>query len=151
MKKRLNRYNISKNDFEIALEYLKELNQVKSNSYAFEALWMMGIISYYRPFTCNEKKRNSRAGSKIDLPILTSEELKLHGILGSIRNKIIAHSEIKTNPTSTNSLTGIIWRRRANIWDILQEYKISKDNVIALAQKMLRYSHNESATLAKIA
>jgi hypothetical protein len=40
---KINRISISKNDFEVAIAYLRELDKVSQSSYAYEALWMMGI------------------------------------------------------------------------------------------------------------
>lgn len=145
--KLLNRTNISKNDFEMCINFLNETANVNKGSYSYEALWMMAIVSYCRPFSHNEKSDNSQAAAKIDTPQITTKERKLHGTLIKCRNKIVAHSEVKFNPTSTDSDTGIIWRKRASIWSFLQGFNLSKTLVIALANKMLNYCHNKSADL----
>ena len=84
------------------------------------------------------------------MPEMSVIEKELHNKLKFCRTKIIAHSEIKTNPTSTNYITGIISRRRPDIWSMLQEHNLSKGDVIALATKMLVYCHNKSAELINI-
>jgi hypothetical protein len=145
--KLLSRVNISKNDFEMCVNFLNETANVNIGSYSYEALWMMAIVAYCRPFSHNEKSGNNKAAAKIDAPQMTTKERELHATLIKCRNKIVAHSEIKFNPTSTDSDTGIIWRKRASIWSFLQGFNLSKNLVIALANKMLNYCHNESADL----
>ena len=69
--RKINRTNISKNDFEVAIGYLSELDSVAEGSLAYEALWMMSIISYCRPFTDNELDGKSKAASKVEMPRMT--------------------------------------------------------------------------------
>jgi len=147
--KQHNRLNISKYDFEMCINYLSETANVGEGSYAYEALWMMAIIAYARPFSYNEKDKDSKAAAKINPPQMNPEEENLHNKLIDCRNKIIAHSEIKYNPTSTNMDTGIIFRKRACIWSTLQRFDhfLHKNTIIALAKKMLGHCHHTSADL----
>lgn len=62
-----NRYSIAVVDFEKASECLAEARKRLPNDLVFEALLFMAIITYYRPFSPNEKsKRNLKAKSRLN-------------------------------------------------------------------------------------
>ncbi|MBV5271191.1 MAG: hypothetical protein JZU55_16415, partial [Afipia sp.] len=69
---------------------------------AHEALVFTAIVSYYRPFSPNEKNKNAQATSQLkldDFSPLSHEELGLHEKCKELRNQALAHSEYKHNPT----------------------------------------------------
>lgn len=108
---KFNRLSISLKDFEKARDFLVEAKKHPYGSLVHEALVFSAIICYYRPFTCNEKDANSAAAAKLklsDFSSLLPNELAIHETCKVLRNKALAHAEIKYYPTKLNRETGII-------------------------------------------
>lgn len=109
--RKFHRYSISLQDFRKASEFLVEAKKHPYGSLIHEALLFSAIICYYRPFSPNEKEKDARASSRLDLtdfPTLTTDEAQVHELCKELRNKALAHSEFKYHPTSLNPETGVI-------------------------------------------
>jgi hypothetical protein len=111
----LARYSISVHDFEKALKFISAAKKHGKSSVEYEALMMAAIVSYYRPFSSNE--RSSKEGTKPlkaksslsidDFGPLTDFQKELHERFKTLRNKLLAHSEFAYNPTSFDPETKI--------------------------------------------
>jgi len=111
--KKFNRIAISLTDFERAKDFLKESQNHSCGSIAYEALVFTAIVCYFRPFSQNEKDRNSRAAVKLDLSDfqpLTDTEKSVHDQCMDLRNKALAHAEIKYHTTDFDTVTGAVSR-----------------------------------------
>jgi len=98
----LNRYSIAVQDFEQVVEFLEESENHKINTKIYQALLTCAIIYYYRPFSQNERDKNSQAISQIsieDFKDLTKEDIQLHKHCKRVRNKALAHAEWVNYPT----------------------------------------------------
>lgn len=105
----LNRYSISVRDFEKAKEFICAAKEHPPSSVEYEALLFAAIVSYYRPFSPNERGNSSKAESCLRLEefdSLTREQKELHEKCKILRNKALAHSEFNHNPTKFNPETG---------------------------------------------
>lgn len=117
--KGLNRLTISRHDFEKCLEYLGKLKSQEYGSIIYEALLLTAIVFYARPFSCNEKCKNSKTESRVDLAIidqLNEEDQQLHGRLLDLRNKAIAHAEWTFYPTGVTE-SKIIQSMPFSVWN----------------------------------
>lgn len=106
-----NRFSISSFDFERALEFANGARDHPANSLTYDALLFAAIVSYYRPFTPNERNPGASATKKVlleDFPALTSSERALHDKCKALRNEALAHSAWNRNPTRFNHDTGIV-------------------------------------------
>lgn len=108
---KFNRFSIALQDFKKAQGFLEEARGHQYGSLIHEALVFSAIVCYYRPFTKNEMDPNSKAASRLDLsdfdPLSDSEQL-IHEACKELRNKALAHAEIKHHPTSLDRETGVI-------------------------------------------
>lgn len=139
------RLSISKNDFENAVIFAKEAQQHSMSTRAHEALVFAAIVSYCRPFSQNEKKKNnSPASDRLsleDFRPLSETETKLHTQCEDLRNQALAHSEYKRNPTRLNTETGIISSSPFSLLAHAPEI----DDLIALAKKLADECHHKCA------
>ncbi len=106
-----NRFSISSFDFEKALEFANEAKNRPANGIIYEALLFAAIVSYYRPFSPNERDTAAKATKKLSLdefPALTNSERALHDRCKALRNEALAHSEWNRNPTRFNRDTGVV-------------------------------------------
>jgi hypothetical protein len=106
-----NRYSIASFDLEKALEFATEAKQHPANSFIYEALLFAAIVSYYRPFSPNEKVNNASASSLLkveDLEALSKSEQEIHKKCKNLRNRDLAHSEFALNPTQLHPDTGVV-------------------------------------------
>lgn len=142
--KEFNRFSIAVHDFEKAIEFLNESTNHDESSLAHEALLISAVLLYWRPFSPNEKDPSARATARIKIESfkgLTEEELGLHELCGTLRNKALAHAEWLYNPTRVAPETGIITSRRHNIisepinWEALRR----------LAEKLREQCHHSRA------
>lgn len=102
----LNRYSIALRDFEKAKEYICAAKKQLPSSLEYEALLFAAIVSYYRPFSPNEKSQSAKATSQLhikDFGFLNNSQSILHQKYRELRNKALAHSEFELNPTKFNS------------------------------------------------
>src|SRR6266403_3313015 len=102
--KKFNRLTISFIDWSQAQDYAREAQSTDEGTYAYEALIQMAVICYWRPFSGNERRKSAKADRNLTLddlcPVkLTQREHRLHKACERIRNKAIAHSEYRYNPT----------------------------------------------------
>lgn len=140
-KEELNRFTISVHDFEEAKKFLAEARQQKFGSVSCVALLIVAIIYFARPFSSNEKDKNSNAISKIEIDWFTdisSEEKELFDDLIRIRNKCLAHAEFQYYPASIDDETGVIRSRRFSIL----EHPIDLNVFQILLDKLINQSHN---------
>jgi hypothetical protein len=108
---KFNRFSISEKDFGKAEDFLAEAKKHQYGCIVHEALVFSAIICYFRPFTENEKNSNSAAAKRLDLSDfrpLSQNELEIHENCKELRNKALAHAEIKYHPTKLDSETGVI-------------------------------------------
>lgn len=85
-------------DFKQCLKFLKELKYHNHGSAAYEAMLIAAIISYAKPFSNNERDKDTTDDPTIDineLTALTDTEQELHYKFLTLRNKAITHSESK--------------------------------------------------------
>jgi hypothetical protein len=140
------RYTISLADFEKASDCVTEARKRVPNDLLFEALLFMAIISYYRPFSQNDKsKHNLKAKSKLtleDLIVPSARENEIHSECGTLRNKALAHSEFAYNPTSRNSSTGVISSKPFSL--LTQQFDL--DGLTNLINKLKEACHSKRAT-----
>lgn len=124
-----NRLSIAVRDFEQAIAFAEEAQRHSSATLAYEALVFTAILSYYRPFSPNEKDKNAPAISQLkleDFSPLSRGELELHEKCKELRNQALAHSEYKHNPTRLDTSVSVIASRPFSL--------LSKvPNIVALA------------------
>ncbi|MBP0713513.1 hypothetical protein ABXK61_09330 [Burkholderia sola] len=107
---KFNRLSIAVRDFEKCIEFAEEAKGHSQSSLAYEAIVFAAIVCYYRPFSPNERGP-AEATSKLELgdfANLTAPETELHEKCKRLRNKAIAHSEYKYNPTRLDTSSGVI-------------------------------------------
>ena len=139
----LHRYTISLYDFKKAVECLTEARKYAQNDLAFEALLFMAIVSYCRPFSPNEREPDAKATKRLyvqNLALMDFEQ-EIHEKCMTLRNKALAHSEWKYNPTSVNHETGLMSGRRFSLYS----ENIDLDGLVALIQKWIEQCHNMRA------
>jgi|GEM_PF-989750 len=98
----LNRYSIAVRDFEDAQRFLCAARNHGIDSIEYEALLFAAIISYWRPFSLNEKSKSAAASVRLDIQnfgTLSENQKELHRNCENLRNKALAHSEYEYNPT----------------------------------------------------
>ncbi|MGH6842014.1 MAG: hypothetical protein ACREDV_07985 [Methylocella sp.] len=142
-----NRYTISLSDFEKASECVNEARKRLPNDLVFEALLFMAIITYYRPFSPNEKPPNNpRAKSRLNLEDLidhpSDREKEIHEECETLRNKALAHSEFAYNPTRLNPSTGVISSKPFSL--LTQQFDL--DGLGQLLNKLEDACHSKRAT-----
>ncbi len=138
-----NRFSIAVFDFEKSITYGEEAMKHLPSELAYEALLLASIVSYYRPFSQNEKNKNSSAISQMkleDFLPLTTKEAELHEHCKNLRNKALAHSEYELNPTRLSS-TGVIISR---LFSLLLHAPAITD-LVALARKLADECHHKRA------
>ena len=142
------RLSIAVFDFEKSITYAKEAERHSpSRPTAYEALIFAAIVCYYRPFSPNEKDKNSPAASQVsleDFSPLTSDEAILHERCRELRNKALAHSEYQFNPTRFHQ-SGVI----ASKPFALLSHAPAIPALVALSQKLADECHNERAAYAR--
>lgn len=136
-----NRLSISVRDFEQAVEFAERAAATPRDDLAHRALLLSAIISYYRPFSPNERIPTTKATASLniaDFGSLTSDEVKLHERLKTLRNKVLAHSEYDMNPTSLDEHSGVVSSRP---YDLLAE-SIDPQSLVALVKKLANTCHH---------
>jgi hypothetical protein len=112
--KEIHRYSIALRDFENAKRYICAMRKHLPSSTEYEALLFATIVSYYRPFSRNEKAQSAEATSQLcnkEFNFLTESQIALHELCKELRNQALAHSEFKHNPTKYNPKTGVFSSR----------------------------------------
>lgn len=141
---KFNRFSISLQDFEKAKAFIGEAANHQYGGLIHEALVFSAIICYFRPFTNNEKDPNSAAAAKLDLsdfhPI-SPEELSIHEVCKDLRNKALAHAEIKHHPTRFDLETGVI---SSAIFSLVGKAP-DLEAFVELIEKYIRQCHNKRA------
>jgi hypothetical protein len=142
---KFNRLSISFHDWDKAHTYLQEARKIGPGSWAYDALIEMAIICYWRPFSPNERIKHPKATRNLTLDDLrpsklTRKELQLHQICGKFRNKAIAHSEYRFNPTRLNVNTGVIESRRFSITR-LPDSATFPERLEKLCEKLIELVH----------
>jgi hypothetical protein len=141
----VHRYTISIHDWTQAERYAGEALKFPINEAAYEALIQMAIISYWRPFSPNEKDKASPAASRLDIQEfqpLAPEEIELHEQLGKLRNKAVAHSEVAFNPTQISD--AVITSFQFSVHQIPQ-LEVLPNRLIALTRKFVERAHHVRA------
>lgn len=141
---KFNRFSIALKDFEKAEAFLAEAKNHQYGSLIHEALVFSAIICYFRPFTHNEKDPNSAAAPKLglsDFPPLSPDELCIHEICKELRNKALAHAEIKYHPTRLNRETGVI---SSAIFSLVGKVP-DLEGLSELIRKFIMQCHNKRA------
>ena len=138
-----NRFSIAVFDFEKSIAYAEEASRHSPGDLAHEALLLSAIICYCRPFSPNEKNKNSPAASLLKLEEfspLTAAEAELHKRCKELRNKALAHSEYKFNPTRLHP-SGVIISRPFSLLSHAPEISA----LVALARKLADECHHKRA------
>ena len=107
------------------------------NETAKEALLLMAIVYYARPFSGNERNPGATAASRVDptvLGVLTAEELKLHARLMELRHKAVAHAESETYHAIGLEPNGILASAVFSPWNYINDAELPAIN--ALAEKL---------------
>lgn len=123
----LNRYSIAVRDFESAKKYLCATKNHPCSSLEYEALLFAAIVSYYRPFSPNEKSKSPKAKSQLrieDFGSLDDSRKELHEKCKELRNKALAHSEFIFNPTKFNSETGVFSSRPFSLSNVALDLEV---------------------------
>lgn len=139
-----NRLSIAVHDFEQAVAYTEEARHHAPASLAYEALVFAAIVSYFRPFSPNEKDKNAPASSLLkleDFSPLTSEQSILHERCRDLRNQALAHSAYKYNPTRLDTSLNVI----ASSPFSLLAHAPNLEALSVLAQKLAFECHHKRA------
>ena len=139
-----NRLSIALRDFEQAIAFAEEAQRHSSATLAHEALIFAAIVSYYRPFSPNEKEKNALATSQLrleDFSPLSGSESTLHAKCKELRNQALAHSEYKRNPTRLDTSVGVIASRTFS----LLSHAPNLEALAALARKLADECHHKRA------
>ena len=140
----MHRFSISVYDFEEARRFLTEAQHHNIESASYEALLITAIIYFARPFSCNEKIKNSKVISKIEIDWFSNislEERAMYDDLLKLRNKCLAHAEFHYYPTSVDEKTGVIRSRRFRILD----HHLDVAAFRSLLDKFIDQAHNKRA------
>lgn len=132
--KELHRYTISLHDFEKAKKYVSAAEKHDLSSIEYGSLLSMSIISYFRPFTTNEKSKSAGAKSRLsidDFGNLSRCQKQIHEKCKELRNKVFAHSEFSWNPTKISKKTNVIHSRTFSI--------LNEDFDIDLFKRLLEF------------
>jgi hypothetical protein len=138
-----NRFSIAVFDFEKSIAYAEEAARHSPGALAHEALLFSAIVCYYRPFSPNEKNKNSPAASQLKLEEfspLTATESALHERCKELRNKALAHSEYEFNPTRLRP-SGVIASRPFSLLCHAPEIPA----LVTLTRKLVDECHNKRA------
>lgn len=141
---KFNRFSISLKDFEKAEAFLVESKNHQNGCLIHEALVSSAIICYFRPFTNNEKNPNSAAAAKLELSDfspLSPDELLIHEACKELRNKALAHAEIKHHPTQLDRETSVI---SSAIFSLVGKAP-DLDALAELIRKFINQCHNKRA------
>lgn len=139
-----NRLSIAVCDFEQAAAFADEAQRQSHAELAYEALVFAAIVSYYRPFSPNEKDENAPAASCVkieDFSPLSNDEASLHKTCKKLRNQALAHSEYRHSPTRLNVSTGVIASRSFRLLARAPDVAA----LSALAQKLATECHHKRA------
>lgn len=139
-----NRLSITVRDFEKAIMFSEEALRHPYGALAYEALVFTSIVSYYRPFSPNEKGENPLASSLLkieEFASLTREELVLHEKCKELRNQALAHSAYKYNPTRLDASLGVVASRPFSLLSHAPELTA----LMALAKKLADECHHKRA------
>lgn len=140
-----NRLSIAVRDFEKAIMFSEEALRHPYGALAYEALVFTSIVSYYRPFSPNEKdKKNPLASSLLkieEFASLTREELAIHEKCRELRNQALAHSAYKYNPTRLDASLGVVASRPFSLLSHAPELTA----LMALAKKLADECHHKRA------
>lgn len=129
-----NRYSIAYFDLSKALEYANEAKNHLPNGLIFEALIFAAIVCYYRPFTPNEKLA-VEATSQLKIGEffgITASERELHERCETLRNKGLAHSEYRFNPTRLNPTSRVVSSKPFSLLASMPDI----DKLISLIEKL---------------
>ena len=140
-REQFNRLSISIRDFEQAVAYAERAATTSRGALEYQALLFSAIVSYYRPFSPNERKSTAAASSLLsvtDFSTLMSEELALHDKCKVLRNKALAHSEYEVNPTELDVSSGVITSRP---FDLLA-HAPDPVELAALARRLAQSCHH---------
>ncbi len=144
-----NRYTISLLDFEKAEECVAEARKRPPNDVVFEALLFMAIVSYYRPFSPNERPRNNpKAVAQLKLEDLITPsacDKEIHAQCGCLRNKALAHSEFAFNPTKLNAGNGVISSKPFSL--LTQNFDLA--GLAELLRRLVEACHSKRATFVR--
>lgn len=131
-----NRIHISKGDFEEALVYVK-LYKDELSDVIKRALISSAIIAYSRPFCKNNGPKNRSVPFILGgyQKRLSANQIKIHKLILSLRNKAIAHSDYQLKPThpSISDGTVIQWSKP---FDILNELSKEKLNLLLFQENI---------------
>jgi hypothetical protein len=108
---KFNRYSIALNDFQKASSYALKAGSYGMETLEYDALVFAAVVSFYRPFSQNERTMPAGAATKLkieDFPPLSEEELVFHDQIKTLRNKVFAHAEFDLHPTGINEITKVI-------------------------------------------
>ena len=139
-----NRLSIAVRDFEQAEAFAEETQRHSPATLAYEAIVFAAIVCYYRPFSPNERDKKRRATSQLrlkDFLPLTKEEESLHEKCKELRNKALAHSEYKHNPTRLDATLGVI----ASMPFSLLSHAPNMTGLALLARKLADKCHKKRA------
>lgn len=142
IQKRFRRSHISADDFDRAIEFIREAQNHQPKSLIYDALLISAIIYYARPFGPNEhrKNRDPLSESSIDDTLTGFEdpnEQKLHNEIVILRNKVVAHAEyapgkysidqMSVAPSGQMSIASTIWRASHEWFNLHQFERIATE------------------------
>lgn len=152
---KLNRYSIAVRDFEKSRAYVCAARTHNTDTIEYEALLFAAIVSYYRPFSPNEKnEKAAKKGMPIDaasrLQIeefgqLTKVEKEFHKKCEWLRNKALAHSEFAVNPTKFKPQTKIFSSRSFD----LRSENIDLQTFGNLLECFIKFCHHRRADYSR--
>jgi len=149
---RINRLTSASLDLENCIRFLDELDSHRYASTSYEALLLLAIIFYARPFSGNEKPGSTHPSESrvpdIVLSGLLGEERRLHEEVVTLRNKAVAHAEWSHHPTGVTD-RGIIQAMPFSIWRYFQG-NVESEKLKTLAGKVwLSVQHEQANELRK--
>lgn len=137
----LNRLNIARGDIGDAVRFLDAAAGREPTSVEYEALVMMAIVLYARPFSTNELSAAAMASRCVPDSVIdgySEAEKTLHSRIIEVRNKAVAHSEWTNYPTSVSWDIRVIKSRRYSIYP---EF-LTVAAFVDLAKKLHQRLHN---------
>jgi len=139
--KELSRLNIAKQDIGKAIEFLESAQNHEATSLEYEALIMIAIIHYARPFSINEKSPTANALASVPpavTEVYTPDEVRLHHRLINRRNKAIAHAEWNEFPVKIDRQANFM---RSSRYSVYPEF-LDSTPLIALLRKLHTHLFN---------
>ena len=152
--KRFHRTQISHDDFEDVVLFIRAARNHFRESPEFEALLIAAIIAYARPFSGNERGRNPPVDSRLAAHLVpfVGIQRELHERIINARNQAVAHAEaihypVEQVPPSEPGTTYLT--TTSSPWHVVKDLNPDLDAFEAIAKEMRQRCAIEQFNMAE--